>query len=81
MSIAWGISWISSAFNSIDDIFIFLYTRVYIMCVFSRPFFGGYLSPPSYEPAVDVFLVSIPLVLFFILDGVLIWDVVGELGF
>jgi hypothetical protein len=48
---------------------------------FFKIFLGGSLSPPSYEPLADAFLISIPLVLYFVLDGVLFWEVVGELGF
>jgi hypothetical protein len=57
--------------NPIVGVFIFLLTKVYTVWDFSRFFLGGSLSPPSSEPPVDAFLISIPLVLYFVLDGVL----------
>jgi hypothetical protein len=64
----------------VDDVFFFIFIGVYVICSFSRFFLDGSLSPPSSDPPTDVFLVSIPLALFFILDGVLLWDIVSELG-
>jgi hypothetical protein len=80
-SIAHGISWVSCMLNPVVGVFIFLLTEVYTLWDFSRFFLGGSLSPSSFEPSIDVNLVSIPLVLYFVLDGVLFWEIFFELGF
>jgi hypothetical protein len=72
MSIAHVISWTSDAFISTDDRFIFLFIGVYATCVFSMLVLGGFLSPSLTEPPTGVFMVSIPLVLLFIVEGVLL---------
>jgi hypothetical protein len=81
MPIARGIYWILGMLNHVVSVFLFILTYLYTLLDFSRSFLGGSLSPPSSEPPVDAFLISIPLVLYFVLDGVIFWEVVGELGF
>jgi len=80
-SIAHGICWVSSTLNHVVCVFIFLLAEVYTIWYFSIFFLGRSLSLPSSELPADVFLISIPLILCFVLNKVFFREMVSELGF